>query len=449
MAGAGETLPHTSHVRADEASATATKSRREPTSTRRILSSHGASDNSDYAASVSLGPSRRWQLGAAVLALGLLAWHGYDLSVAGLSDRAGRLKAPDFLQFYTYGTLAGTSRWNSLYDERAHAEVARQRVDPAFSLSAFYPNYSPVVAWLMAPLAALPFPPAMALFSLISLAAYVCAVTLVARPTTYVRRDWLMLALAVAAWPTWFVVVRYGQLSALSLLILSGAVTCAQRGRPLLAGAMLGLLVYKPNLLVVPALVLVMTRQWRLLTGLALGAGAELGLNLALAGPAAMRDYAAVLLAIARRPELVQFFPAESHSIRGFVALLMPVPAVAGVATVGGVALATWLAVKVWRTHADWRLQWAALTTAMLVASPHLLTYDLLLLAVPLVLVVDWLRTTSSANGREQWSWALVLLYFGAWPGTFIARLYHVQISTVGMVWLLWLLAQAPREDRA
>jgi hypothetical protein len=85
----------------------------------------------------------------------------------------------------------------------------------------------------------------------------------------------------------------------------------------------------------------------------------------------------------------------------------------------------------------------------MLAASPHLLTYDLLLLAVPLLLVVDWLRTTSSANRREHWSWALVFLYFGAWPGTFIARLYHVQISTVGMVWLLWLLAQVPREDRA
>ncbi len=152
---------------------------------------------------------------------------------------------------------------------------------------------------------------------------------------------------------------------------------------------------------------------------------------------------------VARRPDVVQMFPTESHSVRGFVSLLVPAPAMVGVATVAAVPLATWLCHCAWQRHKDWRLKWSALTVAMLVASPHLLTYDLLLLAVPIVLVVDFLRTEQVDIPRDGVRWALLLLYFGAWPGTFIARLYHLQVSTVGMLWLLWLLARAPREDRA
>ena len=404
---------------------------------------------SDNAHACPQTSTRRSQLALAILAFGLLAWHGYDSATPGLSDRSGRLKAPDFLQFYTYGTLARESRWSSLYDQEAHAEAARQRVDPALSLTGFRPNYSPVVAWIMAPLAALPFLSAMAVFSAISLLAYGGAVAHLARRTTCVRRDLVSVALAAVAWPTLFAVLRYGQLSSLSLGILSLAVGCAAHGRPALAGAMLGLLVYKPNLLIVPVLVLLTTRQWQSLAGLALGAGAELGLDVALAGPAAMRAYMGVLMEIARRPDLVQMFPAESHSVRGFVSLLVPAPAIVGVATMAAVPIATWLCHTAWQHHQDWRLKWSALTVAMLVSSPHLLTYDLLLLAVPIVLVVDCLRTEPVAIPRERVRWALLLLYFGAWPGTFIARLYHLQGSTLGMLWLLWMLAKAPREDRA
>jgi len=78
-----------------------------------------------------------------------------------------------------------------------------------------------------------------------------------------------------------------------------------------------------------------------------------------------------------------------------------------------------------------------------------LLTYDLLLLAAPLILIVDWRIETTGTVAPEQWRWALLLLYFGAWPGTFIARLYHVQVSTLGMLLVLWLLAQPPRAVRA
>jgi hypothetical protein len=393
--------------------------------------------------------ARRWRLAACLLLAGTAAWHAYDLAVPGLRDRAGRLKAPDFLQFYTYGALAASGPPAALYDPSAHAAVARERIRPPITLTDFRPNYPPVVAWLVSPLASLPLLEAMAAFSLLSVACYASAVWLIAATgrsgalsgRVKALRD-IDLALAAAAFPALFTVLRYGQLSALTLLLVAGAIAAAAARRDLLAGALLGLLVYKPNLLLLPALLFLVTRQWRLLAGLALGAGAELLADLALAGAAPMRQYLATLAGIARQPELVQYYPAESHSLRGFVRLLLPWPPLATAAGLAAVPLAAWLAARAWRAHGDWRPRWAALVLAALVASPHLLTYDLLLLAAPLLLLVDWHLAGLGQVPRGEWRWALLGLYFAAWPGTFVARLFQVQVSTVGMLAALWLIAR-------
>lgn len=202
-----------------------------------------------------------------LLLLGSLVFHAYDLSVAGLLDRTGRLKAPDFLQFYTYGALVNAGAENRLYDASAHAEIARG-IDPRLTLSAFHPNYSPVIAWVAAPVARLPFLSAMAAFSGLSVALYFCSVALLARLTASRWEARGALVLFAAAWPTVFVLLRYGQLSALSLLVVTVATFAAARSRTGLAGVVLGLLVYKPNLLVMPVVLFLLMRQWRWLAKL-------------------------------------------------------------------------------------------------------------------------------------------------------------------------------------
>jgi hypothetical protein len=383
---------------------------------------------------------RRLQL--AFLAAGLLslAMHGWDLATPGLVDRTGRLKAPDFLQFYTYGSLARDGTWDRLYDATAHAEMAR-RVDPRLTLTGFRPNYAPIVALIMAPLAALPFLHAWMLWCALSLALYVAATALIARMTTRVRADPLTLALAALAFPALFTVFRYGQISALSLLLLAIAGWQYSRRHPLLAGLALGALAYKPNLLIVPILALAVTREFRALAGLALAVCLESAASLFLVGWSGVTSYINVLATLATNPDLVQAYPTESHSLRGFVRLLVPSPLVLTIVSALAVVVSTWAVYLVWRRTTDPRPRWASLTIAMLIATPHLLTYDLLLLAVPLILLVD--SALESPPPTATWWTAMVLLYGAAWPGTFIARLYGLQLSTVGMTLTLWLLVTA------
>ena len=374
---------------------------------------------------------------ALVTSIGLHAW---DLSTPGLLDRTGRLKEPDFLQFYTYGALVDAGRSADLYDPAAHALAARTHVDPRLAFDDFHPNYSPIVAWLMAPLAALPFLTAMAVWTGISALLYAASIVIVRRLARTARSDGLTPALAAAAWPAFFMTLRYGQISTVALFALAVALWLDVRDRHFAAGLVLGCLVYKPTLVAVPVLVFLAAGQWSLLAGVAAAAGAETLVAVWLVGAGPFDQYVHILVSLAAAPDTIQLFPAESHSTRGFVRLLAPFEPAVRIATalglVGAVAAAAW----VWRSLDDRRLRWAALTLAMAAGSPHLLTYDLVLLAVPLTLVYDWLASDPRPDPVEFWALALALLYASAWPGVLIARATRVQVSTLGMVLALGLL---------
>jgi Glycosyltransferase family 87 len=375
-------------------------------------------------------------LGFGLLSIGIHAW---DLATPGLLDRTGRLKGSDFIQFYTYGCLARAHAWDRVYDPAAHVDVARRRIDPRLTLTDFRPNYSPIVALLMAPAATVSFLPAWALWSVISLLLYAVAVALIAGMTTRVREERLTLTLVALAFPALFIVIRYGQISALSLLLLATSGWLYSRRQPFAAGLALGALAYKPNLLVVPLLALAATREWRILWGMCVAAGLESAASLALVGWTGFATYLGVLATLATNPDLVQAVPTESHSLRGFVRLLLPSPIVLAIVSAIAVVGVTWAVYRVWQQSVDARPRWAALTLATILATPHLLTYDLLLLAVPLALVVDWYWSVDRPLNGTWWT-AMILLYGAAWPGTFVARLYGIQPSTVGMALTLWLL---------
>lgn len=380
------------------------------------------------------------RLAGALLLAASATWHVFDISTSGPTDRAGRLKGADFLQFYTYGVLA-TREPGRLYDPAAHAHAARVHVDPPLELSAFRPNYSPIVAWMARPLTTLPYSTALAWFSAGSWMLFVVAIGVLMSTTTVLRHHWKTTLLLAVAWPTIFVVLRYGQISAATLLVLAGATAAFAAKRDAMAGVLLGVLAFRPQLVVVPALAFAAHRRYRLLAGMLAGVLMETLVNVALVGVELMRQYAGVLVELAQQPELVQFFPAESHSLRGFVRLLTGRAEAAQPAGWVAVAAAAVAVVRIWRVQPDWRPRWSALVLAMLVGSPHVLSYDLLLLAVPILLLVDWVM---SGDHQDWLAWRVPLsvAYFGAWPGTFIARLYQVQPSTIAMLWLLYLLAR-------
>jgi hypothetical protein len=388
-------------------------------------------------ASPSLWTSRRLAIwGAGLL---FLSWfiYAHTMMVPGLVDRAGRFKGTDHIYFYVMGSLMLDGRPEDLYRPEAHLAEGRRRITPDLALYAPYSNYGPQIAWAFAPLARLPYGWSLALFLALTAILYAVSVWLVWRDLPGLAPHGRLVALLAGASPSFLTLFRYAQLSALSLLLLSLALFALRRDRRVPAGLALGTMVFKPQLGVVTGVVLLVAGEWRIAGAAAIAAAAQLGLAWAVSGTGVMAEYLAVLWSLVRDPSLVQIYPTEVHSIRGFFNLLIPSPRI--VSAVSLIALAAILAagVRVWKGRCGIDLRWGTLVLLTILASPHLLTYDLVLLAVPLLTFGEWAVTHRSDRRHRAISLALLLAYLAPFSSN-LSRLWPVQISVLVIAALAW-----------
>jgi hypothetical protein len=177
-----------------------------------------------------------------------------------------------------------------------------------------------------------------------------------------------------------------GQNGFLAGALLVGGILCVDR-RPILAGVLLGLLTFKPQLGLALPFVLLALGAWRVIAAATLTALALLALSLVLFGPEPWRQYLTVSGALH-----VRFL----EGFAGFYTTMM-VSGVAGARTFGlsfpvALALQVALAVPVlaaacWavRATADPCRRAFVLASAATLVTPHAFNYDLTALAAVLV----------------------------------------------------------------
>ena len=135
----------------------------------------------------------------------------------------------------------------------------------------FY-KYSPTFALLFAPLSALPYRTAAAVWLGINIVLYTASLVLLVRMLPIeARRDWKtwgLVPLLVTASMPFLQAAGHQQNTFLSLLILAGTVTLWRGRSAFAAGAVAGLLFYKPQLALVVAVVLAIDLGRRAVLGL-------------------------------------------------------------------------------------------------------------------------------------------------------------------------------------
>jgi hypothetical protein len=375
----------------------------------------------------------------------VLSWfvYGHTMMVPGHIDRAGRFKGTDYIYFYVMGSLISEGRAAALYEPDAHLAEGRRRIDPQLNLYAPYSNYGPQVAAVFAPLSRLTFGRSLAVFLILTAVAYAASVWLLWTLTPALRPYGALVAILAAGSPAFFSLIRYAQLSGLSLLLLSLALVALVHDRRFLAGLVIGLMVFKPQLGVVIALVMILAGEWRIVAGAALAASAELAGGWLVSGSTVMGQYVGVLVTLARDPSLVQIYPGEVHSLRGFFHLLTGSPVVLSLVSILAVAVAVWSGVRAWKSEMPVTMKWGLLVVLTVLASPHLLTYDLVLLTIPLVVFADW-AVAQREDPWQPWVSRLLLLLYLAPFSSNLVRLVPVQLSVVVMVLLVWCLVRGP-----
>jgi hypothetical protein len=213
------------------------------------------------------------------LAIGwiLIASAGYlwDLASktqARLTNGAGFAFGDDFIDFWSGAWLAWHGRSGEIYDWMAFHVFQQTVVGPAIQLYHF--GYPPVLLVLTAPLAAIPYVPAVGLWLVSSWYAFYRALRL----TGFEHA--MLLSLAT---PALFVNALTGQNGTWTAALLGGGLTLLDR-RPVLAGILFGLLIYKPHLGIMLPVALVAGRCWRAIAAAAITAGALVGLSVLLFG---------------------------------------------------------------------------------------------------------------------------------------------------------------------
>jgi hypothetical protein len=247
-----------------------------------------------------------------------------------------------------------------------------------------------------------------------------------------------LVALLTAASPLFLSLFRYAQLSAVTLLLLSLALAASRRNRRFLAGIALGTMIFKPTLGVVLGIALLAGGEWRIVAGAATAAMAQIALAWSVSSAFVMRQYVDVLWRLLRDPSLVQIYPTEVHSLRGFVQLLIPQSSVVALVSLAGTLVLLATGIHVWKTKCETGLRWGVLVLLTILASPHLLTYDLVLLSIPLLTLANWAVTHRDDRRHRVVSVLVLLAYLAPFSGN-LARLWPVQASVIAIGALTWL----------
>jgi hypothetical protein len=330
--------------------------------------------------------SGEWLTSARVRGYSLILLGIYVIAVAGwialsdgLIDRNGKPVGTDFSNVYAAGTLTWQGRPAEAYapalQHAAEKAVFGGREVPFYGW--LYPPFFFVIAVLVA---AVPYAWGLAIWLAASFAAYLAAIrAILPRPET------LLIA---AAFPADFVNIGHGQNGFLTTALLGGALHWLDR-RPWIAGVLIGLLAYKPQFGVLIPIALLAGGRWSTIGAAVVTVAALLAVSFVTLGSGVWHAFADSMT-FAQTVVLEQGGIGWEKIQSIFSAVRMWDASVHAAYTVQ-ITLALMLAASLawlWQSDAAFELKAAGLATASLLATPYVLDYDLVALAVAIAFFV-------------------------------------------------------------
>jgi hypothetical protein len=365
------------------------------------------------------------------------AWYTWavDVGVPGRLDRSGHVKGHDFVHFYVLGQIARDRAANDLYSFDAQAARVDRLVPEDHAR--FLPVHPPQVAVFFAPLAALPYPVAVPIWLAITAGLYAACCRRLWQALPALRYDGWATAVLCACFFPFYSSMAAGQTSAFGLAWFTAGFLALAGNRPWLGGVALGSLVYKPPLGLLVPLFLASTKQWKAFGGAIIAVVVQFAVGWAWFSGPSLVAYVANFRNAATANELLEAQPYLMHSLRSFFLLMLPSRTLAEVAyllTSIGVVL---IAVRAWRVHPGLERRYAVLVVATILVSPHLYTYDLILLVPALFFVASDLRF----RGAGLASWGLPVLVYVTAALDGVTRVTGIQLSTLVLAGFLVSLA--------
>ena len=307
------------------------------------------------------------------VALGLLAISAFNLTfvIRALGPAA---QASDFRWWYGAAELGLQHGWSHLYDPALQAQY----------MSATYPFVNPPpLAWLVVPLTVFSEPTAYALFALLLVGSLILASQLASGPSAVSRV--LAFGTAFGLFPAMISIV-YGQPVAIVLVAVVGAWWLDKGGRPVVAGAVLSVIVLKPNIVVLVPVALLLSGRLRAFVAWAAVTAVLVAISAIGVGLDDLRSYLQLLSVVGGQQ--------QSFTLGSGWTYWLAVAAIVG--------LTAWVAWQ--RRGSGFELPLAVALAGSLLINHHLNVYDLALYAPVLWLVFQGeLHWTAKAAAAGMW----------------------------------------------
>jgi hypothetical protein len=184
-------------------------------------------------------------------ALGWLLLLPYIMSAHGHLDWSGHALGRDFVNYWSAGQMVREGHIAPIFDRDGFLAAEHRLFDPR--LPFHFWSYPPVALFLVAPLGWLPYVPALIAWSVAGVVALVPA----ARGFLPDPRE----AVLLVACPATAIDIALGQNGALTAALLIGGLALWDT-RPRTAGALLGLLIFKPQMALMLPVAVIAERRW-------------------------------------------------------------------------------------------------------------------------------------------------------------------------------------------
>ena len=362
------------------------------------------------------------------------------ISFAGTSDRsiAGPLKGADFIHFYTLGHLASSHRISEMYDP-ALLHEAQAKLLPESAPEIYPPVYPPQAGVMFAPVTGLSYRRALFIWSVITIAGYALIVWSTWKALSDRLPDRMFVIAAAAAFPPFWSLILHGQVAVILLAAFWAGWLALERHRPWLAGFAFGLLAIKPQFGIPLAVVVLAASEWAMLAGAVTSVMAQAVVVWMVLGSEAFTAFADSIPTTIAYADLLEAKPFMSHSLRALTRLTpnwIGLPMWAGLAVI-----VLWFTVRAWKSGAPLRVRLGVVVLAATLVNPHVIIYDLTVLALPLLWCGAYLQEPARQEHAGRYGVAVYWLFVLTFMPT--AAAIGVQVSVFVMLWLLILVVRA------
>jgi hypothetical protein len=384
----------------------------------------------------------------AVLIVGMLCIHGVLFWKARILVRQGY---PDFTIFYTAGKMLRQGVSHGLYNGALQYEVQQTFASGVRIRKGPLPyNHPAFEALIFEPLASLDYPTAYLAWSVINLA-ILGFLPFLLRPHIPLLAQCsplLWLPVFLGFFPV-LVALLQGQDVILLLLLNALAFAALKRNADTLAGCWLGLSVFKFQLIVPLVLILLCWKRTKVVLSFAVTAAGLAAISVAITGWAGALRYPGFVLHLEEFMERGGI-AADMPNLRGVIEgwpVTRGFPGVHVITIALSLGLLLWVIAKGWgRLHSSrqFDLQFSLAMVAAVLASYHAFPYDLSLLVIPLLLVVNYALETAALHRYRNAAFMLptVLLFLTPLYMLLWLRLDHLNLfATVLLLWI-WGIAQ-------